>query len=207
MGALSYLESVELLARTRTDLDPLVNFIKRPLGFRTKECIEHFDVEFLLVGGEQNALDEIRCCSEDEFHAAATTASGASQLGMVVIVEDLSNTVIEVLGKTFELQPEFFASHLRGSDTFWTGKYQPRSLPYQVLPPSRLRNTPYYTIETRRPYYFEGGWDQTHKLRASGTNVPRGCTRPLGFPLTYMNELISVYGTSYNGIKTGKFAN
>ena len=82
-----------------------------------------------------------------------------------------------MLGSQFYLSPEFFASHLRGTQRFRSGGAVPPKCPELSILPSYVQRVPFYYLEIIRPYYFPSGFDDGIRLGHTHTNNPRGCDR------------------------------
>jgi len=115
--------------------------------------------------------------------------------------------IIECLGTRFELEPEFFASHLEGTELFHMGCYSSLALEpparAPVFSPEFIRKAPFYTAEYRRLYHIQGGREKIFKLRGSKTTTPRGVhVMHPDLPDVSGSEKISVY--KRKGSKIGK---
>jgi hypothetical protein len=74
----------------------------------------HFDIKVIHIStsGEVDAV--IKCDNPDMFKAAIINDQERS--GTLVIAKDLSRAMIDALGAQYELEPEFFAAHLLGTE-------------------------------------------------------------------------------------------
>jgi hypothetical protein len=115
--------------------------------------------------------------------------------------------MIEVLGNRFELEPEFFANYLEGTELYRMGMVEPLSLRAPARAPSLLpdyiKKSPFYAVEYRRPYRIEGGRERVVGLRVAETSTPRGI-KPVHETLCdyFVSEKVSVY--KKKGSSTGK---
>jgi hypothetical protein len=96
----------------------------------------------------------------------------------LIIAEDLSQAIIDALGMQYNLELEFFACHLLGTESFRTGIWES---PAVRRPPCALnvlsdyvRNAPFYTLEFQRLHHFPGGFKKIVDLRSKETSTPRG---------------------------------
>jgi hypothetical protein len=118
--------------------------------------------------------------------------------GTLIIAEDLSRAMIDALGMQYDLEPEFFACHLQGTESFRMGHWESPTVRDPVRAPNvlpdHLRKAPYYTVEFRRPYHIPGGLKEIIKRRSRDTSTPRGAQLLRdGIPDTFIFEKISVY--------------
>ena len=95
------------------------------------------------------------------------TINGKDELcGRLLIVEDLSNHVLETLGAFLKIDPSFFASHI---DTFQTDITTTR--PSTASLPSTMRSSNFLNLHYHRVIEFEK-LESQHVLRRD-MNVPR----------------------------------
>lgn len=86
------------------------------------------------------------------------------------VVEDLSTSVIELLGGMFNLDPNFFRSHI--SDYTWFNLRDPW-YEHPTLP-SRASASPFFTLRHIRPHYFrDTASAERARRRVGGYNVLR----------------------------------
>jgi hypothetical protein len=165
----------------------------------------HFDIKVIhfLQSGKFDSI--IKCSTPEDFEKAIS--ADKEQTGTLVITKGISRAIIEALGTRFELEPEFFATHLAGTELFWTGNREsPVLLPPAIAPnllSDYIRKAPFYTAEYRRPYHIEGGQEHVMKLRTTETTTSRGIyiVHP-DLPEVFGSEKISVY--KKRGSKIGK---
>jgi hypothetical protein len=156
----------------------------------------HFDIKVIHISTSGESEPVIKCDTPEKFHDAVEEDKERS--GTLVIAKDLSRAMIEALGTRYELEPEFFASHLAGTELYGMGY---RELPTSraparapILLPDYIRKASFYTAEYRRPYCIEGGLNKVFELRSSKTNLARGVESVKGnFPDLFVLEKISVY--------------
>jgi hypothetical protein len=138
--------------------------------------MELFDIKVIHFLQSGKAEPIIKCSTPEDFEEAIS--KGKDQTGTLVITKGISRAVIEALGSKFQLEPEFFASHLAGTELYYTGHYEslvlnpPARTP--VFSPDYIRNAPFYTAEYRRPFRIEGGIEEVFRLRRTETTTPRG---------------------------------
>lgn len=90
-------------------------------------------------------------------------------LGCILIVEDLSRDVIEILGSAFDIDPLFFASHIYGP---YVKISSPKASTSML--PSKIRNQNFLSLQYQRVLEFE---DNPRDLRLfRDCNVPRRVT-------------------------------
>jgi hypothetical protein len=187
-----------------------------------KQRKSKFDIIVIHIHRYEGVQQPIRCSSYDRFELAmrprnysTATYTSAVQLegwiaeedriGTTIFIEDLSLDMIDVLGSTYGIEPEFFANHLRGSETFRTGKWLPAVVRAPKILPPCIREAPFYAIEFRRPYHLSSGLEDVIDLRSRVTNIPRGAQVIKGthtvkgawdsdyFPDVFVYEKVSVY--------------
>jgi hypothetical protein len=167
--------------------------------------MRHFDIKVIhfLQSGKPNSI--IKCSTPEDFEKAIS--ADKEQIGTLVITKGISRAIIESLGTRFELEPEFFATHLEGTELFRTGRRESLVLRPPARAPNLLldyiRKAPFYTAEYRRPYHIEGGQEHILKLRTTETSTPRGIHMVhRDLPDVFGSEKISVY--KKRGSKIGK---
>jgi hypothetical protein len=156
----------------------------------------HFDIKVIHFPKSGKPDSAIRCLTLEEFEAAI--CDDKERIGTLVITKGISRAMIEVLGTRFELEPEFFANHLAGTELYRTGRAEsPILRPPARTPnllPDYIRKAPFYAVEYRRPYHIEGGLERVFKLRATQTSTPRGILTVHGdLPDIFFGDKISVY--------------
>jgi hypothetical protein len=122
--------------------------------------------------------------------------------GTIIFTEDLSLDMVDVLGTKYSIEPEFFADHLRGSETFRMGKWLPASVRAPKILPSCTRQAPFYSLEFRRPYHLSKGLEDVIDLRSRVTNIPRAAQIIMGKPDVFVFEKVSVYKKKNSKIGT-----
>jgi hypothetical protein len=168
--------------------------------------MENFDIKVIHFAESGKPDPVIKCFTPEDFKRAVGEEM-KERTGTLIISKGLSRAMIEVLGTTYELEPEFFASYLAGTEKFRQGRYEsPLVRPLARSPyllPDYIRKAPFYTAEYRRPYHIEGGTQNIFNLRAAVTNTPRGVTVVHSeLPDVFVGEKISVY--KKRGSKFGK---
>lgn len=155
----------------------------------------YFDIQVIHISGDGEVNPPIKCKNATEFNEAISNAD-SERRGTLVIAEDLSRAMIDALGMQYNLDPEFFASHLLGTQLFHTGEWQCIRDPVRApnILPGYLRKASYYTVEFRRPYHFPGGKKTIVELRSTKTSTPRGVhILNEDIPDAFVVEKISVY--------------
>jgi DNA-binding transcriptional regulator YiaG len=158
----------------------------------------HFDIKVIHISKSGNVESIIECLTPTEFKDAISEEERQERSGTLIIAKDLSRAMIDSLGTKYELEPEFFASHLEGTETLRMGAWEsPTVRPPPRAPnllPDYLRKAPFYTVQYRRPYHIKGGIKEVFKLRSSETNISRGAhALSNDLPDIFAFEKISVY--------------
>ena len=192
-------EVVELMLQHRPWLESLHQFMDpNAKGFATNLAsrMKHFDIKVTHFSQSGKPDMVIKCPTPDDFERAIN--KDKERTGSLVIAKGISRAMIEALGTTFKIEPEFFASHLAGTELYRTGRLVSPGLraPARApnLLPDYIRKAPFYTAEYRRPYHIEGGKERVFKLRVVETTTPRGVQIVHDdFPDVFVVEKISVY--------------
>lgn len=172
------------------------------LDLANNDRMEHFDIKVIHIPKSGAPLSVIKCRSREEFEAAS--CEDKERAGALVIAKGLSREMIEALGSRFELEPEFFAQHLKGTELYRTGQQTPESKTRMPnLLPDYVRRAPFYTAEYRRPFYNESALSNIIQLRRTITTTPRGVhAMHVDLPDVFVAEQISVY--KRNGSNIGR---
>jgi hypothetical protein len=177
-------------------MDPTVDDFKKSQEHR----LSHFDVVVIYIWASGEVGSPISCKGASglrEFKEAINTVD-IDRRGILVMTEDISMAMIDALGTEYDLEPEFFASHLEGTQAFRTGSWQSPTVKPHVRGPNvlndYLRKAPYYTAGFRRPYLIKGGHKEIENLRSTETSTPRGAQiLNKVIPDVFIYEKISVY--------------
>lgn len=107
----------------------------------------------------------------------------------VIVTEDLSRDIIELLGSEFCVDPQFFENHLRGIQNYLTDKWTGDRTPRVESSQPEVHNRGFVAVNLATPYRFRG-WSSAYSLRMR-SNMPRfgGVVRNL-----YLRERTSLYG-------------
>ncbi|KAG9234665.1 hypothetical protein BJ875DRAFT_461054 [Amylocarpus encephaloides] len=178
-------------------LDQFMDPITEGYAVHHKRRMLHFDIKVIHMSSSGNIESIIKCLTPTMFKDA-TSKEGSEGGGTLVIAKDLSRAMIDSLGMKYELEPEFFASHLEGTELWLMGSWEspavresPRA---PILLPDYLRKSPFYGAQYRRPYHIKGGKEEIIKLRSSETCTPRGVhILSNELPDMFVSEKISVY--------------
>ncbi len=171
-----------------------------------KRRMLHFDIKVIHISKSGSIESLIKCLTPTQFKDAISEEQN-ERSGTLIIAKDLSRAMIDSLGMKYELEPEVFASHLEGTESFGMGRWESPT----VRPPPRapnllsdyLRKAPFYTTRYRRPYHIKGGTDEVLKLRSSETNMARGANvLNDDSPDMFVSEKITVYRKP--GLNIGK---
>ena len=190
---------VELMLQRRPWLESLHQFMDpNAKGFATNLAsrMNHFDMKVIHFPKFGKLDPVIKCPTPDDFERAIS--EDKERIGTLVIAKGISRATVEALGTMFELEPEFFASHLSGTELYRMGHVESLALRTPArspnLLPDYIRKAPFYTAEYRRPYHIEGGQERVFKLRVAETTISRATQiihRDL--PDVFVVEKISVY--------------
>lgn len=90
--------------------------------------------------------------------------------GRIVIIEDLTRELVKFLGFKLDIDPIFFASHIRAPNP-WQVDFQ---TPDVALPPSRSKASEFINVHYHRTITLQQNPPKRHPLRKS--NVPRKAT-------------------------------
>jgi hypothetical protein len=173
-------------------MDPTSQGFEIDLGHR----MTYFDIKVIHISMSGEVDSVIKCNTPDTFKNAIIDDQRRS--GTLVIAKDISRAMIEALGTQYELEPEFFATHLRGTESYRKGHWVSPTLLARArapnLLPDYLRKAPFYTGEFRRPYHIKGGKHEVFRFRASETCTPRAAQNLQDdLPDIFSMEKISVY--------------
>ena len=190
---------VEPLLQQRPWLESLHQFMDpNAEGFATDLAsrMKHFDIKVTHFPKSGKPDWVIKCPTPDDFERAIS--EDRERTGTLVIAKGISRAMIEALGTMFELEPEFFANHLAGTELYRMGRLDLLGLraPARApnLLPDYIRKAPFYTAEYRRPYHIEGGKERAFKLRVTETTTSRGISIIHDdLPDFFFSEKISVY--------------
>ena len=158
--------------------------------------MKHFDIKVIHFPKSGKPDSVIKRPTPEDFEWAIS--EDKERTGTLVIAKGISRAIIEALGTRFELEPEFFATHLAGTELCRMGCQESPILRAPARAPSLLpdyiRKAPFYTAEYRRPYHIAGGKERALKLRVTETNTPRGVQLLHDdLPDVFFVEKISVY--------------
>jgi hypothetical protein len=190
---------VELVLQHRPWLESLHQFMDpnaKGFAINLASRMKHFDIKVIhfLKSGKPDSV--IKCLTPDDFERAIS--EDKERTGTLVIAKAISRAMIEAFGTKFELEPEFFANYLAGTELYRMGRQELLGLraPARApnLLPDYIRKAPFYTAEYRRPYHIEGGKARVFKLRVTETTTPRGAQIVHDdLPDVFFVEKISVY--------------
>jgi hypothetical protein len=93
------------------------------LGYR----MNHFDIKVIHISKSGTVDSIIDCDTPEKFHQAI--GEDQERSGTLVIPKDISRAMIETLGTQYNLEPEFFATHLLGTESFHMGRWECNLLP------------------------------------------------------------------------------
>jgi hypothetical protein len=176
-------------------LDILHKFLdpnKKGFTVAKEHRLEFFNVKVIQISWSREIGQPIKCINPTEFEEAIR---GDKERGStLVIAQDLSQLVINTLGMQYKLKPEFFASHIQGTQCFQIGNWKSLDVQTPDILPDYLWRAPFYTIEFRRLYHINKGLPCIVKLRSSNTCTPRGAQiLREDLPNAFIFEKILVY--------------
>lgn len=177
-------------------LDPEETGFAAPLEHR----LFWFDVQVIhiLASGEIHPESPIDCKNAAEFNKAIGFTDKALS-GTLVMAEDISQAMVDVLGMQYNIDPEFFACHLHGTETFRTGEWKSSTSRAPNVLPDYLRKSSFYTAETWRPCNVIGARKKLVELRSCQRIIKKR-----GFLGSVLSALRVVWESSDNkGIPIG----
>lgn len=133
---------------------------------------EFFDIKVIHISTSGIISPPIVCKNLAEFECSVRD-DDPERIGSLILAEDLSQQKIDALGMKYDLEPEFFACHLEGTEPARMGRWQRPTVRAPNLLPDCLRTAPFYSMEFRRPYHIIGGLKKVIQLRSTETCVPR----------------------------------
>jgi hypothetical protein len=100
---------------------------KESFAVAPEHRLSFFDIQVIHISTSGKVNTPITCKNAKEFKEEISSAD-TERRGTLVIVEDLSRAMIDALGMQYDLEPEFFACHLLGTECFVraTGNSKPR---------------------------------------------------------------------------------
>lgn len=149
----TYSDYVKALCPRSPSLLNLFNFLSYPRGrhhgcqvtaLDFRESLQHpitrsiADIDYL--PDELNDTLSSKCRGDEMYHDHRL-------LGRILIIEDLTKDVVQLLGSTLDIDPLFFAMHLHSAQR--TGMRQ--QTPDEATLPSRLLGHDYMNISYHRP--------------------------------------------------------
>jgi hypothetical protein len=174
-------------------LDEFLDPNNESFAVSPRHRLSFFDVHVIHISATGQVNAPITYNNATRFKEEISRAD-AERSGTVIIAEDLSRAMIDALGMEYDLEPEFFACHLLGTESFRKGDWELQTVRAPNILPDNFRKAPYYTAEFRRPYYIRGGLKEIIKLRSCITSTPRGVQIFRNDkPDTFISEKISVY--------------
>ena len=158
--------------------------------------MKYFDIKVIHFSKSGTPNSIIKCLTPEHFKEVIS--EDKERTGSLIIAKGISRAMIEALGTAFELEPEFFANHLAGTELLRMGRQEslvlraPARAPY--LLPDYIRKAPFYAAEYRRPYHIEGGKEEIFRIRVTEATIPRGVLLIHDdLPDVFVIEKISVY--------------
>jgi hypothetical protein len=185
------------------NLDEFLDPDQKCFAVPEKHRLSFFDIKVIHISTSGNISQPIPCENLTQFEHAVGDVD-PERIGSLILAEDLSQQMIDALGMKYDLEPEFFACHLEGTESARTGRWQRPTVRAPNLLPDCLRTAPFYSVEFRRPYHIPGGLGKCIQLRSTKTSVPRLVeVIKDGASKVYVFEKISVY--KRKGAKIGTF--
>lgn len=203
-----YFQYVQSLAGPFPRLQLLVDFMSPQ--FRIKDYhndenvvqrMKKVDVDVIDLGSQTPSLSKFDTIDALSGHINAPREANSVQ---VILVENVSADVIELLGSKYRLDPRFFENYVRDIQGFLTDKWEgDRTKRVQSSLPEVLQQS-FIQLKHSRPYVFKG-WDAAWRARVN-LNVPRMGNRTLSL---FLRESTAIYGPvqGHNASTTCKLFN
>ena len=167
----TYHQRIKSRRKTDPRLTFLDNFLDRAIQFLpASEKKSRFDIEVVHILESGAVHGPVSCNDKKDFDQAIGLGAPKDRIGTVILVEDILYDVIEHLGITYNIPPEFFVLHLRNTEDYQTGIYIPTHSPEIELLSSYFANAPFYSLQLQRYYPLPGGVEELHMLRKTKTN-------------------------------------
>lgn len=164
MAAKSYTDYVIAQSRRNPCLNNLCHFLA---GNLSRNSLHVTCLIFTDLGGPPNRQD----LNPGSLHSLLTDPCPNYEikkpLGRLLIIEDLSKEVIELLGSSSDIDPLFFASHFYGPEVNIHS-----SKPATAILPSQRRKQDFVSLQYQHSLQFNDNAGGLRRL-SSGGNVPR----------------------------------
>ena len=154
----TYKDYVEALCHRNPSLLTLSNFLKDPRARLHGSRIAALDFHSGIHKPTPRRVPDVDCLFH-ELHGKAGSSLdpnlesyGQALQGRLLVLEDLTVSVIELLGSELDIDPLFFAMHLHTLHRTGTQ----HQIPDEAALPSRLRSKNYINISYQRPVICEG---------------------------------------------------
>jgi hypothetical protein len=171
-------------------LDPALS---NNFGADPSQRLDAFDIKVLCIYSSRAVSNVIHCYGAAQFREERANIQMDQDLqGQIFRVEDLSAAMINTLGAELNVDPEFFANHLEGTQSFRLGPKNKPTSRDPIMLPNELRKAPYYSLSFRRPYHMPSGLEDVVKARKNRV-LTRGVQLLGEFSAAFGVEKISVY--------------
>jgi hypothetical protein len=192
LASQTYLQYIQTLAHQAPILQVLADFASPDIwisGFH-----EDQDVVRRMTKIDVTVVDtksSISCRKFGDLRSLTCHLNSDPGLGAlrVILVEDLSRDLIELLGSKYLLDPFCFLEHVQGIQHFLSRQWTGSKIGGLRCSHSYIINRDFIVVEFVRPYEFET-WLAVNTARKM-VNVPRlgGVVRNL-----YLKEMVTLYG-------------
>src|SRR5437762_1313235 len=138
----SYRQRVRKQVPKRPGLAILSRFMDES---QPEKVSQNFDIDVIHILESKN--EKKKCGDKSQLELAVGLEAPKNRISSFILVEDLSCDVIEALGSIFNLNPEFFALHLQGSQYFRDGKWNPPEVSELIALQSYYQKAPFYSLQ------------------------------------------------------------
>lgn len=113
-------------------LDEFLDPNKKSFAVPPDHRLLFFDIQVIHISASGQVNKPITCKNATEFKEEISSVD-PERSGTLVIAEDLSRAMIDALGMQYDLEPEFFACHLQGTESFRNGHWEPATVRAQMF--------------------------------------------------------------------------
>ncbi|OCL13660.1 hypothetical protein AOQ84DRAFT_385248 [Glonium stellatum] len=193
VSAPSYLEYVRSLSEQWPRLRLLEDFASR--DNKILDYHEDFEVEMRMnavdvdvIDFEPNSMESRHFSNLNELTFHLNTKPESLQL-RVLMVENLSAAIVELLGGKYSLDPRFFENHVRNIENYFADRWTGDKTARLESTSSEVLNREFFSVTYTRPYMFKG-WPLVYLSRLK-QNIPRLANAARNL---FMREKASLYG-------------
>jgi hypothetical protein len=181
-----YIDRVEALVGTQPQLELLWSFLKDE-RWGNNACRDRRsllkDVKVLghTSAGWVSEVQNPECASLQPVDKADRHA---------IVLNYLDSHLVAMLGVMFEIDPEFFYSHLAGCEQHFTGEWHPSRLTAAAPLLSTRLQAPFFVIDFRRLYACDASDDDLDRLREYDDQRIQTCSILRSFHVTSFSTKI-----------------